>query len=101
MGHHKNVDSFYLCQSYAQVSKHLVRDNLNLLVLFQQDDLNPRHIFNDHVNTDMSFEDFKKLCSHCWNDERHGFVVIDKTNNINSGRYRKGFDQFFIKDLSN
>ena len=69
MGRHKNVDSFYLCQSYAQVSKHLVRDNLNLLVLFQQDDLNFRNIFNDHVNTDVSFEDFKKLCSHCWNDE--------------------------------
>ena len=26
MGRHKNVDCFYLCQSYAHIPKHLVRD---------------------------------------------------------------------------
>lgn len=98
MGRHKNLDCFYLCQSYAQVPKHLVRDNLNFLVLFRQDDLNLRHIFNDHVTTDMSFEKFKQLCSHCWEDMNHGFTVIDKTKEIGNGRYRKGFDQFLIKD---
>ena len=40
MGRHQNVDCFYLCQSYAQVSKHLVRDNVKLLVIFRQDDMN-------------------------------------------------------------
>ena len=61
MGRHKNVDSFYLCQSYAQVPKHLVRDNVNLLAIFQQDETNLKHIYNDHVNTDMTFEHFKKI----------------------------------------
>ena len=40
MGRHKNVDSFYLCQSYAQVPKHLVKDSINFLVIFRQDDMN-------------------------------------------------------------
>ncbi|KAL7290404.1 hypothetical protein TKK_0016095 [Trichogramma kaykai] len=31
MGRHKNVDSFYLCQLYAHVPKHLVRDNVNFV----------------------------------------------------------------------
>ena len=58
MGRHKNVDSFYLCQSYARIPKHLVRDNVNLLVLFRKDDMNLRHFYNDHVNTDMSYNKF-------------------------------------------
>lgn len=95
MGRHNNADSFYLCQSYAQVPKHLVRDNINLLAVFRQDETNLKHIYNDHVNTDMSFENFKKLCLQCWQEE-HGFVVIDKTSELKNGRFRRGFDQFLI-----
>lgn len=97
MGRHKNVDSFYLCQSYAQVPKHLVRDNVNLLVVFRQDEMNLKHIYHDHVNTDMMFDEFRKLCLQCWQDNEHGFVVIDKTSGLQNGRFRKGFDKFLIK----
>jgi len=31
MGRHKNIDSFYLCQTYSHIPKHLIRDNANLL----------------------------------------------------------------------
>lgn len=96
MGRHKNVDCFYLCQSYAQIPKHLVRDNVNLLVVFRQDDVNLKHLYNDHVNTDMTFGQFKDLCAKCWNDDKHGFLMIDKDSSINGGRYRKGFDSFAI-----
>ena len=34
MARHKNVDSFDLCQLYAKVPKYLVRNNVNLLVIF-------------------------------------------------------------------
>ncbi|KYQ48820.1 hypothetical protein ALC60_12125 [Trachymyrmex zeteki] len=37
MGRHAHVDCFYLCQTYAKISKHLIRDNANLLILFKQD----------------------------------------------------------------
>ena len=97
MGRHKNIDCFYLCQSYAQIPKHLVRDNVNLLVIFRQDDVNLKHVYDDHVNTDMSYSQFKDLCSKCWNDEDHGFLVIDKDRRgLDCGRYRKGFDCFAI-----
>jgi len=33
MGRHSHVDCFYLCQSYASIPKHLIRDNANLLIL--------------------------------------------------------------------
>jgi len=35
MGRHSNVDCFYLCQTYARIRKHLIRDNANLLILFK------------------------------------------------------------------
>lgn len=96
MGRHRNVDCFYLCQSYARIPKHLIRDNVNLLATFRQDDVNLKHIYDDHVNSDMTFQNFKDLCHKCWRDDKHGFIVIDKDRPINSGRYRKGFDVFAI-----
>lgn len=95
MGRHSNVDCFYLCQTYAKIPKHLIRDNANLLILFKQDGTNLKHIYNDHVNTDMSYKDFTALCSKCW-QHTYGFTVIDKDSPINNGRYRKGFNDFAI-----
>lgn len=91
MGRHKAVDCFYLCQTYTKIPKHLIRDNCNLIVLFKQDDMNLRHAYEDHVGTDMSFEDFKSICGECWL-EKFGFLVIDKDSDVEAGRYRKGFD---------
>lgn len=96
MGRHKNVDCFYLCQSYTHIPKHLVRDNVNMLVLFRQDDTNLKHIYDDHVNSDMTFVQFKELCNKCWKDDKYGFIVIDRDSPIEKGRYRKGFDRFAI-----
>ena len=95
-GRHNLVDSFYLCQSYAATPKHLVRDNVNLLILFRQDEKNLKHVYEDHVNSDMEFEKFKNKCFECWAEGKHSFIVIDKDRDINDGRYRKGFDSFFI-----
>jgi len=40
MGRHADVDSFYLCQTYAKIPKHLIRDNASLLIPFEQDGIN-------------------------------------------------------------
>lgn len=92
-GRHRHTDCFYLCQTYSAIPKQLLRDNANLIVIFQQDMTNLKHIYEDHVNVDMTFQGFKNLCALCWRD-RYGFVVIDKDCAIGSGRYRKGFDTF-------
>lgn len=93
MGRHSCVDSFYLCQTYSCIPKQLVRDNTNMLVLFKQDDMNLKHIYSDHVNTDMSFEKFREVCAKCW-ENKYGFLVICKDCDLNKGRYRLGFDSF-------
>ena len=77
MGRHKNVDCFYLCQS-AQTPKHSVLDNVNFLVIFRQDDINLKHIYSDHGNTNMSHSSFKNICLTCWKESNCNFLVIDK-----------------------
>lgn len=90
-GRHRDIDCFYLCQTYSSIPKQLVRDNANLIALFKQDNTNLKHIYDDHVNVDMSFDEFRNLSAECWK-EKYGFLVIDKDSDFNSGRYRKGFD---------
>ncbi|KYQ59975.1 hypothetical protein ALC60_00981, partial [Trachymyrmex zeteki] len=64
MGRHANIDCFYLCQTYAMIPKHLIRDNANLLIL-QTGWYQLEHVYNDHVNTDMSYDEFCALCRDC------------------------------------
>jgi len=93
MGRHKNIDCFYLAQTYSRVPKQLIRDNANFLILFNQDQTNLKHIYLDHVSPDISFSQFLIMCAKCW-QEKHDFLVIDKDSDINKGRYRKGFDKY-------
>lgn len=79
MGRHNDIDCFYLHQSYAKIPKHLIRDNANVIIIFKQDDLNLRHIYEDHVGADMTFENFKKLCFFCWK-KPYGCLTIFKDN---------------------
>lgn len=97
MGRHKSVDCFYLCQTYTRIPKHLIRDNANLLLLFEQDQTNLKHVFNDHVNTDMTFNQFLEACSLCWKT-KYGFLTIDKDSPKNRGRYRREFDTYIVLD---
>lgn len=95
MGRHNYIDTFYLGQTYSRIPKQLIRDNANMLIVFKQDDMNLRHIYSDHVNTDMPFDKFKQLCSLVWKD-KYGFLVISKDSELNEGRYRKQFDNYII-----
>lgn len=66
-----------------------------MLILFKQDGTNLKHVYNDHVNTDMSYEKFNELCRECWR-RKYGFVMIDKDSAIRNGRYRRGFNDFAV-----
>jgi hypothetical protein len=93
MGRHNNIDSVYIGQTYSKIPKQLIRDNVNLMVIFRQDDTNLKHIYSEHVGTDMEFSVFKVICGKAWED-RYGFLVISKDQPKENGRYRIGFDKF-------
>lgn len=93
MGRHKQIDCFYLSQTYSKIPKQLLRDNVNFLIIFKQDDINLKHIFREHVNNDMDWVQFKNMCSNIW-QKPYNFLIINKECELNNGRYRKAFDTF-------
>ena len=94
-GRHSNVDCFYLSQNYFKLPRQTIRENVNFICLFPQDLKNLNHIYSDHVGDDMTKEEFRKFCKKCW-EKPHGFAVIDLTSKKETGKYREGFDNFFI-----
>ena len=93
-GRHSNVDCFYLAQNYFKLPRPTIRENANLICLFPQDLKNLNHIFDDHVESDMTNEEFRQLCKAAW-EKQHGFVIIDLSSK-NNGKYRSGLDEFYI-----
>ena len=96
-GRHSNVDCFYLAQNYFKLPRQTIRENANFICLFPQDHKNKYQIYDDHVSTDMSKEEFKYLCKEAWK-KPHGFVVIDLTSRKNNGKYRSGFNNFYFPE---
>ena len=96
-GRHNNIDCFYLAQNYFKLPRQTIRENSNFICLFPQDMKNVNHIYNDHVSTDMPIEEFRKLCKTAW-ERQHGFLVIDLTSKKYDGKYRCGFDLFYMPD---
>lgn len=95
MGRHNHIDSIYIGQTYSKIPKQLIRDNVNFLIVFKQDERNLKHIYNDHVGPDMTFEKFREVCGEAWKG-KYGFLVIDKERSMSNGRYRIGFDKFVL-----
>jgi len=74
MDRHAGAIASICVRRMQRISKHLIRDNANLLIIQTGRDL--KHVYNDHVNTDMSYENFCELCHCCW-QQKYGFVVTD------------------------
>lgn len=69
--------AFTCVKTYSSIPKQLIRDNTNVLIIFEQDMTNLKHIYDDHVGVDTYSPDLKNMCTLCWKHE-HEFIVIDK-----------------------
>ena len=96
-GRHSNVDCFYLAQNYFKLPRQTIRENANFICLFPQDLKILNHIFDDHVGSDMTKEDFRQVCKTAW-EKLHGFIIIDLSIKKNNGKYRSGLDEFYIRN---
>ena len=86
-GRHKSCDVYYLCQSYFDAPKKTVRNNSNIIILFQQTLKDVEHIHRDISDFDMSYEEFKSLCREAWN-EKFNYLLINRLEDKNGSRYR-------------
>ena len=90
MGRHKNISCIYLSQCYSKVDLQLIRNNLNMLCIFKQNDHYMRKIHNNFVGTDMSFGKFEKICNECWQED-FGFLTINLILKPKEGKYMNKF----------
>ena len=86
-GRHKSCDVYYLCQSYFDAPKKTVRNNSNIIILFQQTLKDVEHIHRDISGFDMSYEEFKSLCREASN-EKFNYLLINRLEDKNGSRYR-------------
>ena len=86
-GRHKLSDTYYLSQSYFDVPKKTIRNNSNIILLFQQTLKVVEHIYRDMASFDTSFDEFKELCREAWK-EKHNSLLLNRLENKNGSRYR-------------
>ena len=61
-GRHNDLDVYYLSQSFFDLPKHTIRNNNNIITLFQQTLKDVIHIYRDIAGFDMSYDEVKSLC---------------------------------------
>ena len=86
-GRHKSCDVYYLCQSYFDAQKKTVRNDSNIILLFQQTLKDVEHIHRDISGFDMSYEEFKSLCREARN-EKFNYLLINRLEDKNGSMYR-------------
>ena len=84
-GRHKSCDVYYLCQSYFDAPKKTVRNNSNIIILFQQTLKDVEHIHRDISGFDISYEEFKSLCREAWN-EKFNYLLLNRLEDKNGSR---------------
>lgn len=97
-GRHNNVNVFYLCQSLHKISKHCIRENANMFILFRQDEKTLKYFHETHISGDMNFAEFKKFCDAAWR-KKHGFVVINIWDDAYYGRYWGNYNSIYIPKI--
>lgn len=86
-GRHRKISCFYLSQSYTKIPKKSgIRENFNFLVIFRQDNVNLRQLYNEYIS-DLTFDQFRSLCNKCWKLP-YGFLTVD----TEKCRYKQKFD---------
>ena len=79
---HNDLDVYYLSQSYFDLPKRTIRNNSNIIILFQQTLKDVQHIYTDIAGFHMSNDEFKELCREAWR-ERYNYLLINRLEDKN------------------
>ena len=85
-GRHNDLDVYYLSQSYFDLPKRTIRNNSNIIILFQQTLKDVEQIYRDIAGFDMSNDEFKSLCREAWRDN-YNYLLINRLEDKNGSKY--------------
>ena len=86
-GRHNDLDVYYLSQSYFDLPKRTIRNNSNIIILFQQTLKDVENIYRDIAGFDMSYDEFKSLCREAWK-EKYNYLEINRLEDKNGKKYK-------------
>ena len=86
-GRYNDLDDYYLLQSYFDLPERTIRNNSNVIILFQQTLKDVEHIHRDIAGFDMSYDEFKSFCRESWN-EKNNYSLINRLEDKNGSRYK-------------
>ena len=85
-GRHNDLDVYYLSQSYFDLPKRTIRNNSNIIILFQQTLKDVEHIYRDIAGFDMSYDEYKSLCREA-RKEKENYLIINRLEDRKSKNY--------------
>ena len=85
-GRHKNIDIYYISQSYFHLPNYTIRNNSNIITLFKQTLRDIILLFHDIAGLDMNLDEWKQLCRKAWEND-YDYLQIDRFAKIGNGRY--------------
>jgi hypothetical protein len=94
-GRHNGANCFYLTQNYFKIPNQVIRENANMIILFNQNLNNVRCIYSKYCSGDMGFPEFTQFFQNC-TAIPFGFCTIDLTSPPYCGKYRKGLDTVYV-----
>ncbi len=94
IGRHSNISTIYLSQNWFLIDRCTIRQNTNFILSFIQPLKNISYMYSD-ISPEIPYEEFKLFCQNVWR-KKYQFIVVDKTSDPSSGKYRMGLDTFYI-----
>ena len=85
-GRHNDLDVYSLSQSYFVLAKRTIRNNSNIIILFQQTLKDVEHSYRDIAGFDMSYDEFKSLCREAW--KKYNYLLINRLEDTKGSRYK-------------
>ena len=86
-GRHNDLDVHYLSQSYFDLPKRTIRNNSNMIILFQQTLKDVEQLYRDIAGFDMSYDEFKSLCREACKEE-YIYFLINRLEGKNGKNYK-------------
>ena len=68
-GRQKNLENYYLSQSYFNLPERSIRNNSTKIILFLHTLEEIENLYRDVGGYDMSYDEIKQLCRKTWGDD--------------------------------
>ena len=95
-----SLSIFIISQDYYEPPKKTIRANGKIYHVFKPNNFRDvQNLYQDKASMNMTLTEFKYLTSTFWN-EKYQPLIIDRTKNKYTGRYRLGLNSFIIPKSS-